>query len=158
MALLNNPFDPSAVVAESNYEPLPSGEYVGEILDSTIKDTKSGSGQYIELKIRISDGQYEGRQIFDRLNFLNANPKAQEIGQRQLKNLCEACGIKGALEDTQDLHGHLFGMRLGIEQDKTGQYGPRNSVKSFMPYASNKVAPAAVQKTGNGAARPWQKN
>ena len=157
MAQLNNPFDPNQVKTESTYDPVPVGDYTGEVIDSTIRDTKSGSGQYIELRIRIAEGPNEGRLIFDRLNFLNANPKAQEIGQRQLKSLCEACGIKGSLEDTVDLHGHLFNMRLGIEQDKTGQYAPRNSVKSFSPYAKH-VAPAAVAKTGNGAARPWQKN
>lgn len=162
MAQLSQTFNPSSVEAdERSFEPMPPGSYTFEVVESTIKPTKAGTGEYIELTLRVVDGQFENRRLWERINFKNDNAKAQDIGQRQLKALCDACGING-LDDTQQLHGILFSGRVVIEQDKTGQYGPRNTIKSFAPYgaAPAPAAPAPAPRAAAPAAgaRPWQRS
>lgn len=161
MAQLSQPFNPGAVQAdERSYEPMPAGTYTFEVVESTIKPTKAGTGEYIELTLRVAEGQYENRRIWERINFKNDNAKAQDIGQRQLKALCDACGVQGELEDTQQLHGILFNGKVVIEQDKSGQYGPRNTIRAFSPYggAPAPAAPAPRAAAPAAGARPWQRS
>lgn len=164
MAQLSQPFNPGSVQAdERSYDPLPAGTYAFEVVESAIKQTKAGTGQYIELTLRVADGQHENRRLWERINFMNENAKAQTIGQQQLKALCDACGIQGELEDTQQLHGILFNGKVVIEKDKTGQYGDRNTIRSFAPYSASAPAPAAPAPAPRPAAptagaRPWQRS
>jgi hypothetical protein len=163
MAQLSQPFNPNAVEAdERSFDPMPAGTYTFEVVESTIKPTKAGTGQYIELTLRVAEGQFENRRLWERINFMNENAKVQTIGQQQLKALCDACGIQGELEDTQQLHGILFNGKVAIEQDKTGQYGPRNTIRAFSPYGATQ-APAAPSPAPRAAApaagaRPWQRS
>ena len=56
---------------ESQFAALPSGEYPALITDSNIKQTKSGTGSYLELTYQIVDGAYRGRQLWARINLTN---------------------------------------------------------------------------------------
>lgn len=90
MAELGFTFDANTVSPQTEYEPLPAGEYVMQVIDSEWKDTKAGTGKYLELTMEIMDGDYVGRRYFDRLNLDNANVTAVEIAQKTLSSLCHA--------------------------------------------------------------------
>lgn len=102
MATLTNMYDPNAEPAAS-FDPLPSGWYQVVIIDSDMKPTKNGSGEYLELSHRVIDGPHKGSLAWARLNLINANPKAQEIAQRQFAALRKATGVL-APNDSVQLH------------------------------------------------------
>lgn len=97
------------------FKVLPPNIYTVVIVDSDVKDTKSG-GKMLELKYQIVDGQYTGETLVDRLNIVNSSEMAQKIGLSQLKNVCDAVGFTGQLTDSNQLHGKPFSVKVVIEQ------------------------------------------
>ena len=59
-------FDPSQQEG-SNFEPFPAGYYTAEIIDATISQPKSGDGHMLVLTWRITEGDYENRQVWQQL-------------------------------------------------------------------------------------------
>lgn len=164
MAGLGESFNPEGVDPRDSLEPVPAGTYGVEIVESDVVETKSGSGRMVKLTFKIMEGPCEGRQIWDNINFRNDNETAQRIGQQALAELCAACGHRGPLEDTEVLHGVPLKIRVKIEPDKSGQYGPQNRVQRYMPYdaaSAPKRAPAAQQQSkpaptaASKSDRPW---
>lgn len=159
MANLGGTFNPDDI-PQDEFEPIPAGEYLAQIIDSEIAPTKSGSGQMLKLTFEITQGELEGRRVWDRLNIVNANADAQRIAQQQLKRLCDALGT-GAIADSEELHFRPVIIHVAIRQDKSGDYGPQNVIRKFSPAGAlpeRKVAPqpqkaAPPPKGGN---RPWQ--
>jgi hypothetical protein len=71
MASLN--FDASAVEPQQSFDALPVGRYEVIITDSEMKDTKAGTGQYLQLTFSVTGGQHDGRKLWSRLNLVNPN-------------------------------------------------------------------------------------
>lgn len=142
-------FDSTTVEPNSAYEPIPAGDYIVVVTDSDVKQTKTGSGEYLQVTLEIVEGQFKGRKIFDRLNIRNTNATAQTIGQQQLSGLCRACNVS-VLEESEQLHDVPLSVRLTIEDGK-GDYGPQNRVKLYSSVTQKKAAPvaAAVAETAN---------
>lgn len=137
MALLNLNFTQDEVTkAQSdNFTPIPTGNYVAEVNRSEVKATKDGRGSYLSLSLKVLEGDFAGRLIFQNITLTNANATAQTIGREQMAQLAGACGILN-LQDSEQLHGKPIGIRVAIETDKSGQYEPRNTVKKFFPLNS----------------------
>jgi len=138
-------------VEGSTYDLIPVGDYLAQIVSSEVVPPKSGNGLMLKLRWDILDGGYEGRCIFDQINYMHANPQAQLIGQQQLKAICEAVGITGPLKDSEDLHFKPCKIKVGIQKDKDGRYDDRNTVKSVKP-ATGTIEPR--QGTPGAAGRP----
>lgn len=171
MAQLGEHFDPGAVEPRDNFDPIPAGNYVAEIIESDVVNTKSGSGQMVKLTWKITEGEYENRRIWDQINFRNANEVAQRIGQQSLAELCAACGIRGPLDDTEHLHGVPVRLRVKIGKAQDG-YEARNEISRYAPYdeasapaparpaaaPARQAAPAAAPvKAAAGGGMPWRK-
>ena len=150
MATLGFEFDPGAVEPRDNFDPVPAGTYVAEIIESDVVETKSRSGQMVKLTWKISEGDYENRRIFDQINFRNANEVAQRIGQQMLGELCTACGLRGPLDDTEHLHGVPVRIKVAIDPAKDG-YEAKNVIKRYSP-ADEASAPAPTRQTAQGRA------
>lgn len=147
-------FDATAVAPQQPIEAIPAGTYLAAISESEIVTTKSGTGQMLRLTWDVMDGPMKGRKVFDRLNIANQNPKAEEIGQRQLSTLCHAVGVL-QLKDTTQLHGRPCQIRVTIRKDESGQYADQNEVKDYR--AINGKAPAAAAAAPAQAATPAAK-
>lgn len=132
MALLNLNFTQSEVqnAQKDNFAPIPAGNYTAEVNRSEVKQTKDGRGSYLALSLKVLEGEFAGRLVFQNITLTNANATAQIIGREQMAQLAGACGIL-SLKDSEQLHGIPVGIRVAIETDKSGQYEPRNSVKKF---------------------------
>ena len=160
MAQLGESFDPNAVEPRDNFDPLPPGAYAAEIIESDVKETKAGTGQLVALTLKVTEGPFEGRQLWTNINFRNQNETAQKIGQQQLAELCLACGIRGPLEDTEHLHGAP--LRVTVRMQKND--ATRNEVTKFAPYdAASAPAPAQQhrapqQQTARQSAPPLAQN
>lgn len=145
-----------------SFEPLPAGDYTMQVIESDVKETKSGAGEQLVLTLEVLDGPMANRRVWDRLNIRNQNADAQRIAQRSLADLCLAVGIS-SLRRTEDLHFKPFTGRVTVKADKTGQYGPSNSVRykargGVAPASkSPSTQPAAAQTAKPApATKPWQ--
>jgi len=149
-------FDATAVEPQQDFQALPAGEYLVHVKDSEMKQTKAGTGEYLQLTFEVLEGQAKGRLIFDRMNLRNLNQVAVQIGQQHLSSLCRAIGVMH-VKDSSDLHNKPVIIRLSVKRGD-GNYEDSNDVKAFKPAkGSAPVATPAPQATGtNGATAPWQ--
>lgn len=127
MAQLN--FDARQVDPQQSFEPIPAGWYNMMIVESEMKPTSNGQGAYLQLSLKVVDGQYAGRQVFDRLNLQSQNPVAAEIAYKRLSAYCHATGVI-QVQDSQQLHGIPLKARVSVRTDSTGQYDPSNEIKA----------------------------
>lgn len=144
--------------------PLPKGTYQAIVMDSTIKPTKAGTGQYIELVLQVIEGPHAGRRHWDRLNVSNPNKTAEDIALAQLQSLCQAVGVTN-MTDTYQLHDRPFSVTLDIDRKEPD----RNRVVSYQSAGwsqdSTQAAPPAARKFNVLTAdqlmartpKPWEK-
>jgi hypothetical protein len=167
MAIIN--FDQTKVPEGTSFAPIPAGRYLVEIIETDVKPTKAGNGHYLYLVFRVVEGPYEGRQLWDRINFDNPSQQTVEIAQKTLRKLCRLCGYRPAvLENTQELHFKRFYINVAIET--TPGYDPQNTVRysevqvEAVPTSSptSPMPPQQPQEPARPAApvaeaKPWQR-
>lgn len=136
MAQIN--FNAAQVSPESQFTPVPNGDYPVVITESEMKPTRNGDGQYLQLVLEIIDGPYKGRKVWDRLNLVNSNSTAVEIAQRALSQICHAVNHLN-LQDSVDLHNKPLVAKLVVRQQPG--YDDTNEVKEYKA-ASGYSAPA----------------
>lgn len=146
MAFLN--FDATKVQPQDSFSPIPAGQYIAQIIESSVKATKSGTGQLLNLTWVILDGPFANRRVFDRINVQNQNPEAERIGQKQLSAICHTVGVLN-LQDSNQLHGRPCKITVKIRKDDN--YGDSNEVKG---YEAIQGASAAAAATPSFASQP----
>jgi len=136
-----------------DYSPVPPGDYEAVIKDAEIRTTKSGTGQYIALRLDITGPSHAGRVVWSNLNIKNDSQKAEEIGRQQLGAVMRAVGLP-SLQDTDQLIGGNIGVKLAIR--KSEEYGDSNEVKAYRSLGASAGAPApAMASAPAAAAPPW---
>jgi len=115
MAILN--FNANSVDPASVFEAIPAGKYQAVISDSTMKPTKSGSGQYLELAFDIIEGEFKNRSLWARLNLAHPNELAVKIAQAELSAICRAVGVM-APGDSTELHNLPLVIRVRCKKRK----------------------------------------
>lgn len=149
MASLQNYYQPDDKPSEG-FEPLPAGEYIAAIVDSEMKSTQSGTGEYLKLTWEVMDGKYKGRKLFENLNLQNPNAQAVEIARGTFAAIRRATGVVEP-KDSVELHNIPVLIRVGVKKrEDTGEL--QNRITSYKPKSAQQqqVAPA-------GVAAPWQK-
>lgn len=130
---------------KKSFEPLPSGWYVGHIVESELKQNAKGTGSYLQFVIEVDTPSHAGRMLWARHTWEHhSSPIAVEIGHRQVAALCNACG-RPNISDTEELHGTQF--RVKVKETHHQQYGPGNDVVDYGPVkggASVAPTPAAA--------------
>jgi hypothetical protein len=115
---------------QRDYEELPNGIYRLEIEASDVGPTKAGNGTILKTTmVVIEPEQYKGRKLFTTYNLENANPTAQEIGQKQFASLCRAIGLS-EVSDSEELHFHGFTAKVGLGKAQNG-YAARAEIKRY---------------------------
>ena len=138
MADFGHTFDATQVEPATAYEVLPPGKYLAQIVNSEMRPTKDGMGQYLFLEIDILEGQYTGRKLFDRLNLSNPNPSAVEIAQRTLSSICRAVG-RLQVNNSEQLHLVPFMADVKVRPPR-GEYGESNSIR-YLPRTQGPTSP-----------------
>jgi len=141
----------------NEYTTIPAGVYNATIIDSDLRPTKAAKdeqGEFLQiheysayllaLTFRISGGEHANSVVMEFINLKNKNASATEIGQRQLGDLCRACGKK-VINDTQELHGIPLTIQVAEEESKRGGE-MRNVIKSYV------AGSAALAKAPSGSA------
>lgn len=121
-----------------DFAPLPAGEYNVRVAETSLNTTKSGTGQYIKMRLDVVGPTHEGRVIFSNLNIKNDSAKAEEIGRQQLGAVLRAIGLP-SIQDTDQLVGGYMTVKVTIR--KSEEYGDSNEVKSYKAMTGG--APAA---------------
>lgn len=154
--------------SDRNYELIPEGWYTATITKADLGQTKSGTGQKIDMRYDITGPTQQGRVIFGSINIRNQSQKAEEIGRQQLGEIMRSIGL-AKVEDTDQLVGGQLCIKIKIrkptDNDKAnGYHDDKNEIGGWksvsggatpMPAATSS-APAASSAPG-GAKPPWAK-
>jgi hypothetical protein len=107
---------------ERGFEPLPDGWYEAQVNASSIKTTKAGNGEYLELEFDIIGDDYKGRKVWTRLSFPSLHGKPVQIKVVYRKGE----GEFGPTNDIRDYKASALG--IGIqkteENDESSQTKP----------------------------------
>ena len=144
MAAIAGKYDQTAP-ATSGFEVMPEHDTVAQVVDSDVRTTQDGSGEYIYLKWEIIDGEFKGRWIFENYNIKNKNTQCQQIGNSQWALVRKACfgSIDKAVSDTVEVHGIPCKIKVGCRKRKdTGDM--QNHIKAIHGMSE----PAAATSTG----------
>ncbi len=112
MARFDHAFDATSIDPTTGYDVVPAGKYRAQIVESEMRVTRNGMGQFLWLMLDIIEGPYQGRKLFDQLNLVNSNPQTVEIAQRTLSAICHATG-KLQVNDSVDLHLVPMSIQVG---------------------------------------------
>ena len=149
-------FNAAEVQPQGSFEPIPAGWYKAMITDSEFKPTKNGNGEYLQLRLDVTEGEHEGRVLFDRLNLNNPSQTAVEIAQRQLSAICRAVGVMTP-QDSRDLHDRPLRVKVKIRPAGNG-YEASNEIAAYEAAEDGgQAAPAQTGANGVAAKKPWQR-
>jgi hypothetical protein len=145
-------FDASKV-EPNDFGVIPAGDYEACIVNSEMKATKDGTGQYLNLEIQIVGGQYQNRKLFEKLNLVNKNDTAVTIAKGTLSAICRAVNVLTP-NDSSELHNKTFRVSLTTKKsDYSGEM--ENRIKSFKPRSAGPVVAAGVSVPESTSKAPW---
>jgi len=108
---------------------IPDSWQMMEIVKSEYKSNSAKTGHYLTCQVKVIDGEYKGKIVFELMNLDNPNQTAVEIAQRTLAQICDACGIED-LEDSEDLHNIPMACKIATQPGNAG-YPPKNVIKQY---------------------------
>jgi hypothetical protein len=146
-------FDANQVEPTSDFEPIPAGKYAAVITESEFKETKSGTGQYLQLTFQVIDGPHANRFLWARLNLDNPNATAVAIAKAELSAICRAVGVM-APKDSMELHNLPLVIHVRCKRrDDTGEI--TNEIKGYSKKESAPVTAAEAATSTNSP--PWSR-
>ncbi len=127
-------FDASQVAPASISDPIPAGWYNAEISDCEVLPVKGrNGGTRVKFDFTVISGDFKGRKFFGSINNKNANPQAQEIGQKELSAICHAVNVI-QVSDTKQFIGKTLQVKVKVKpEDKEGGYDAANEPKAYKP-------------------------
>ena len=159
MATLSG-FDASQVEPTDEFEAIPAGKYPAVITDSEFKETKAGTGTYLQFAFEIIDGEHKGRLLWSRLNLDNPNETAVKIAQQELSAICRAVGVLTP-QDSAELHNlplmvHVRCRKRPDTDDLTNEIRGYSAIQQ-QPAAAPVASPAVRQPVAAGSPAPWKR-
>lgn len=155
MADLNG-FDADQVEPASPLEPVPTGLYVCVITESEMKETKAGTGEYLQLTFEVYEGEFKGRKFWARLNLNNPNQTAVDIARQELSAICRAVDVLRP-RDSEELHDLPLLVKV-VKKKRPDTGEETNEVKAYYPrehgQKQDKPKPAAAKQVPEA---PWGK-
>ena len=140
------------------FAPLPAGEYLTMITQSSLDNTRAG-GQMVRLTYTVMEGPFQGRKLWSRHNIINSNPKAEEIGRREISRIAHAVG-QPRINDTEQLLQKV--VRIAVVLTSDPGYGENNAVKKWFNAAGQVEPPLPVdnptparQAADSATTPPW---
>lgn len=156
MATLN--FNANEVEPSVGIDAIPAGKYQAVIVESEMKPTKNGDGQYLEFTFEIIEGTYKSRKLWTRLNLENRNAQAVQFARADLSAICRAINVPQP-KDSIELHNLPLIISVRCRKNQDGEF--TNEIKGYAPKAS--FSGAAAQATtpepqAPAAKPPWARN
>jgi hypothetical protein len=142
-------FNANNVDPAVDFEPVPANKYLAIITASEMKDTKAGTGQFLELTFQIIEGEYKGRNLWARLNLDNPNETAVKIAQAELSAICRAVGVMQPKDSVELQNLPMIITVKCKKRDDTGEI--TNEIKG---YAKKEAATGQPQQAASSTP-PW---
>ncbi len=147
-------FDASKV-APNEFAPIPAGKYLAAMVESEFKPNKAKTGEYLECKFQVVDGQHKGRKLISRLNLKHPNEQAASIAQGDLSAICRAVGVLTP-NDSTDLHNVPIELVVGVTNpDEQGRVF--NEIKGYAKRGAAEAASVAAAAAPAGVPAWMQK-
>jgi len=167
----------------NDFEALPPGSYSVEIEKATTNPCKAYPNvPVLNLQLRVLDGKFAKRVLFDRINLVSTNnkPAAWKDGcinasAGRLARLGAACGL-AALRDETELIGKVVDATIRVvdfggkpDNEVSGYKAPGSAPAAAKPAAASPAARTMAARTAAAAPaasaapattppkRPWQK-
>jgi len=160
MAILNfsaNAFE--GVEAPQENTILPAGEYTMQIVQSELRITKAGTGQYLWLEFDVLSGpSAPGRKFWERLNIENPNEQTKKIALSQLLAICKAAGFAFPPSDSQELHFKPIKVVIKHKENKQGALEARPGYYALSDTPKAAVATAPATAPAGAAPKPWERH
>ena len=124
------------------------GDYPVVIL-SCEKTTSAAGNDYLKLEAEVTGDNYAGWRLRKNFNlwYVNDDKQKQEeirgYANNDFARLAKAVGFKEVPKTAWEFQNKTFEARVVIVEDQTGEYGPSNEIKSFLPLKTES-APKAV--------------
>ena len=151
-------FNAEEVQPNQGFEAIPAGEYEACIVNSEMKQTKDGTGEYLNLEVQIISGEYQNRRLFEKLNLRNRNEQAVQIARGTLSAICRAVNVLTP-NDSSELH--MKPLRINVvvrKREDTGEM--QNTIKAFKPRNAQPVSDNALVASGSSMVTtqraPWK--
>ena len=154
-------FDATKVAPNSGFAPIPPGDYLAHMVESSLEDLRSGNGKGLKLTWEVLDGPHKGAKVFDTLNVLHDQEKTRGIAQGHFSAICHSVNVMHP-NDTNELHFKPMVISLVIKDDNP-KYPPKNEVKAYKPATMNAPVaqvpatstPGPQHTTANSNAPAW---
>lgn len=135
MGFFDREFDPSSIALDQGEFLSPSDSPTGypvKVRSVRWKETKAGTGRYLEVNVDALPGQHHGEQGTIRLNLENPNEVAVRIATEDLKRICEAKRPHLKLDDPSQLVGWTFNVCVR-EQRNNPDYTEVYAIRKYRP-------------------------
>jgi len=129
---------------ENQFDPVPAGEYLAVITESSYDSNKDNTGKILKLVYQILEGPFKDRKIFENLNIENRSQQAVAISKRALNAICVATGVL-TIQDSSQLHSIPLLIDVGIRE--SDQYGKQNTIRKHLSAKSQNNNPVATQES-----------
>ena len=111
--------------------------------------------RHLALTWKIVEGEFQDRQLWQRITFVHSSEQAQTIGRKTLKDLCVALDVNEQVGDAGVFLFKPARIRVGIEKDKQGLYPDKNRISRILPPEANPAEPEQpAQATAAKASSP----
>lgn len=110
--------------------PIPAGRYVVEIADSSRCPMKDGSGETLELALKIIEGEFAGRKLHDWINRWSSKADKVARAKEKLDQILKACG-KSSVDDSEELHGIPIMIKVVHLDDRRGAGNPFQMIDEY---------------------------
>ena len=124
-------FNLDEIVEVNDFSLLPDGEYPIIVEKATSKAHADGHGKRVNLTLKVTEGPFQGRVVFDGLSVVHRSEKAAQIALQRIKALLKSARA------TDTRLSSMIGLEC-IAVVKTGKaqegYEPRNEVKNYKPF------------------------
>lgn len=136
----------NAPVQNNDYSALPPGIYRAIIADVQDKQTKAGTGAYLNIEFQIHGGRYDGRKVWEICNYANPNETAVRIGFQTLKAIGAALGLPEKFQPSDMLDKMVL---IDLIIDKKDE--KRNKVKGYKPDSYSAPVAGGTNVTPSGS-------
>lgn len=156
-------FDTNSIEIKEDidYSPMPVGDYTVTIIDSEIKQTRKGDGDYINFTFQVAQGEKANRLLWTIANINNPSSEATRIGRETVAKIAKAVGVASP-QDTAQLHNIPLVVSVGIKENTyNGETKNVNYIKGYKSLGktanqfTNAPAPRAGDDVPNDGAAPW---
>ena len=142
-------FDATNVEPSAPLDVVPAGKYPCRISQTEIKETKSGTGRYLQLTLDLIEGPFKGTSCSTGSISGTATPRPRRSPSKTLSAICHAVGVL-KVRNHEEFRNKVVQVKVTTRNDP--QYGESNEVKGYEAIEASKPTTNLWGSTSESAA------